>query len=104
MSVREDKIFEIPHSIMADIITKKGLEAVHMRVVEEKDTYRAIHPTFLSKKRPGKYRDVINFKKELSQWNRWGRANLTFNEMPPLDYRVPHATIYGQYGGQQEKN
>jgi hypothetical protein len=72
---------------MKEVIIEKGISAGHMRVAKKEEIpYLNVFPTFLLFKRPGKYRDVINFKAVLDLF-RWGRENISFNDATPLERR-----------------
>jgi hypothetical protein len=72
---------------MRDVIIAKGIGANHLREAKGDEVkYLNVFPTFLLLKRPGKYRDVINFKAVLDL-TRWGMRNISFNDATPLDRR-----------------
>jgi hypothetical protein len=72
---------------MKEIIIGKGLKEGHLRMARKEEVRMVnIFPTFLLFKRPGKYRDVINFKSVLDL-SRWKRKNVSFNDATPLHRR-----------------
>jgi hypothetical protein len=72
---------------MREEIIGKGMRAGHMRIARKKEeSIVNIFPTFLLCKRPGKYRDVINFKTKVDL-RKWGREDISFNDATPLTKR-----------------
>jgi hypothetical protein len=58
---------------MREEVIKRGIDAGHLRKARKEEVDRlVVHPTFLQVKKtdadgiPVKYRDIINFKKELN--------------------------------------